>query len=46
MSKNVNKYREWLEKPRPGLPPMPKDYIDSQIEAIELYLQWLVGEEI
>lgn len=40
------KYREWLEQERPGLPPMPQDYIDSQIEAVELYLQWLNGEEL
>lgn len=44
--KIIEKYREWLSKPRPGLPPMPQDYIDSQIEAVELFAMWKAGEDL
>ena len=44
MKNKIAEYRKWLETTRPGLPPMPKDYIDSQIESIELYVQWLLQE--
>lgn len=44
--KTIDKYREWLSKPRPGLLPMPQDYIDSQIEAVELFTMWKAGEDL
>ena len=45
MKNKIAEYRKWLEAVRSGLPPMPKDYIDSQIEAVELYVKWLLEKK-